>query len=87
MDESSVLWWSGSINYYKYHTIIVKVVLVTADWGLTEGRELSKHFTYIISFNIHNSPMGVDAIIPCLTGAETEAQRGEETGGARTTGE
>lgn len=43
--------------------------------------------THIISFNIHNRLMEVDAIIPHLTGAEVEAQRGEETGGAHIAGE
>lgn len=43
--------------------------------------------THIISFNMHNSLVEVDAIIPHLTGAEVEPQKGEGTGGAHIAGE
>ena len=48
--------------------LIVEVVIVTANWGLTKDGELCKHFTCIISCNIHSSSLGINAIIPCLTG-------------------
>ena len=51
--------------------LIVEVVIVTANWGLTKDGELCKHFTRIISCNIHSSFLGINAVIPCLTGNES----------------
>lgn len=85
---SSTLWCSDGIDYNDYHIVIVELVVIgTADWGLAEGKELCKHVTWVVSFNIHNSPMLLDAIVPHLIGAEVEIQVGEDTGGALTAGE
>ena len=48
--------------------IIVEVAIVAANWVLTKDGELCKHFTCIISCNIHSSSPGINAIIPYLTG-------------------
>lgn len=38
---------------------------------------MQEFYTYY-SLNIHNSPLGVDAVIPHSPGAEVEVQREEE---------
>ena len=48
-------------------SVIVEVIIVTANWGLTRDGELCKHFTCIIACNIHSSSPGINAIIPYLT--------------------
>ena len=46
-------------------SLFVEVVVIgSADWGLAEDRELCKHGSCVVSFNIHNSPVGLDAIVP-----------------------
>lgn len=68
--------------------LFVEVVVIgSADWGLAEDRKLCKHGSCVVSFNIHNSPVGLDAIVPHLIGEEVETQIGEDTGGALTAGE
>ena len=57
--------------------LFVEVVVIgSADWGLAEDRKLCKHDSCVVSFNIHNSPVGLDAIVPHLIGEEVETQIG-----------
>ena len=57
-------------------SVIVEVIIVTANWGLTRDGELCKHFTCIIACNIHSSSPGINAIIPYLTGNKSWEGKG-----------
>ena len=66
--RSPALQADSLLSEQQGRSVIVEVVIVTANWGLSKDGELCKHFTCIVACNIHSSSPGINAIIPYLTG-------------------
>ena len=74
--RSPALQADSLLSEQQGRSVIVEVVIVTANWGLTKDGELCKHFTCIIACNIHSSSPGINAIIPYLTGNKSWEGKG-----------